>query len=510
MTTSTAVRAAIYDRVSKDRRGDARSVGEQNAENQAAVIDNGWDLAGEYKDNDRSASRFATKAREDWPRLVADLEARRFDVLVLWEPSRGSRDLTAWSTLLDTCRKLGVLIHITSHGRTYDPRNAREWRSLAEDGVDSGYESEKTRNRVLRAAASTAIKGNPWGVCPYGYLRLYDPQTRALISQEPHPEHAPIVREIITRIANGEPIKRVANDLNTREIPSSRGKKWSTFIVRRTAMSPTYIAKRTHKEEIHDATWPALVDEATFYAAVRILSDPARKVIPGDPAHHAVRPGRQVHLLSHLAECGKCGRPLSARFLKSQDRWRYHCHTRPNDPQTVSKGSCVSTGKDWLEEPVVFMALARLSRPDAHELFTGSNDAEVAAAEAEALRLEVNLDDWMTKAEEGEVSAAAYGRVEARLLPQIKAARQRAQSARVPLALRELVDPKTDTLEFWLSLSLAGQREVLRAVYQRIALDPVKVRGTGRGALDWTRVRVLPHGSEEWITFPPRAEVMPD
>ncbi|AWS45009.1 recombinase family protein [Streptosporangium sp. 'caverna'] len=508
MTTSAAaLRAAIYDRVSKDRRGDSRSVGEQNADNRAAVAANGWKLVEEYKDNDRSASRFAIKAREEWPRLVADLEAGRFGVLVLWEPSRGSRDLTVWSTLLDTCRERGVLIHITSHGRTYDPRNARDWRSLAEDGVDSGYESEKTRSRVLRAAASTAQNGKPWGVCPYGYLRQYDPQTRALVSQDPHPEHAPIVREIITRLANAEPISRVAKDLNAREIPSPRGKKWSTFIVRRTATSPTYIAKRTHNGEIHDATWPALVDEVTFYAAVRILSDPRRKMVPNDPAHHAVRPGRQVHLLSHLAECGKCGSPLAARFTKSMDHWSYYCHARTGG--SVSKGGCASTGKEWLEEPIIFLTMARLSQPDAYQLFAGGDDAAVEAAEAEAMALEANLEDWMTKAENGEVSAAAYGRIETRLLPQIKAARQRAQDARVPLALRELLEPGVDVVYRWESLSLGGQREVLRAVYQRIALDPSKIRGGGQRGLNWTRVRVLPVGSEEWITLPPRTEAMP-
>lgn len=133
--TARVLRAAIYDRVSRDRRGDSRSVGEQEAENRAACDAQRWLLAPDdvYTDNDRSASRFATKSRPDWQRLAGDLEAGRYDVLVLWEPSRGSRELVVWAALLDVCRERGVLIHVTSHRRTYDPREPRDWRTLAED-----------------------------------------------------------------------------------------------------------------------------------------------------------------------------------------------------------------------------------------------------------------------------------------------------------------------------------------------------------------------------------------
>ncbi len=75
---------------------------------------------------------------------MADVEAGRVNVLIIWEPSRASRLLSAWSTLLETCQRLGVLIHVTSHQQTYDLDNPRHWRTLAEDGVDAVYEAEKT------------------------------------------------------------------------------------------------------------------------------------------------------------------------------------------------------------------------------------------------------------------------------------------------------------------------------------------------------------------------------
>ena len=68
--------------------------------------------------------------------------------------------------------------------------NGRDWRNLAEDGVDSGYESEKTSIRVRRTVAAKMQAGEPFGHCPYGYEREYHPRTRELIAQRPSTEPA--------------------------------------------------------------------------------------------------------------------------------------------------------------------------------------------------------------------------------------------------------------------------------------------------------------------------------
>src|SRR6266511_1855852 len=113
----TALRAAIYDRVSDDRRGDARSVGEQDEANRGAASAEAWTVVATYEDNDRSASRFATK----------DRTARPVGSTCSCCGSRagGDRKLGGWADLLDACQDRGVLVHITSHHRTYDPRRPR-------------------------------------------------------------------------------------------------------------------------------------------------------------------------------------------------------------------------------------------------------------------------------------------------------------------------------------------------------------------------------------------------
>ena len=200
------LRAGNLGRVSKDKSGRIRSVTEQHDDNRSEITANGWLEAATYEDA-VSASRFATKDRPDWSRLVADVSAGLIDVVVMWESSRGSRKLAEWVDFLDLCREHHVLIHVFIHHRTYDLTIRRDRKALVDDGVDNEDDSEKTSERVRRSLAANKRNGQPHGIVKYGYERIHDPRTGKLVPpyQRPVPEHAKICEEIITRIASGEP-----------------------------------------------------------------------------------------------------------------------------------------------------------------------------------------------------------------------------------------------------------------------------------------------------------------
>lgn len=81
-------------------------------------------------------------------------------------------------------------IWVTTHGRLYDPTNARDRRSLHEDAVDAEFESDKSSARIRRNVRDAAKAGKPHGKNIFGYMREYDPQTRELVRVIPHPEQA--------------------------------------------------------------------------------------------------------------------------------------------------------------------------------------------------------------------------------------------------------------------------------------------------------------------------------
>ncbi|MBV9593642.1 MAG: recombinase family protein, partial [Actinobacteria bacterium] len=54
-----SLRAALYTRVSVDRRDTGRSVGEQEADLRQTCAREGWSVERVFTDNDRSASKYA-------------------------------------------------------------------------------------------------------------------------------------------------------------------------------------------------------------------------------------------------------------------------------------------------------------------------------------------------------------------------------------------------------------------------------------------------------------------
>ncbi|MGH7511273.1 MAG: recombinase family protein, partial [Gemmatimonadales bacterium] len=137
--------AGTYERVSrvKDDREDARdrerSVDQQQAANEKACARRGWSITARYADPGRSASRFAWRARENWQHVLDAVKARRFDVLVLWETSRASRNPEEWIPLLAECRRTGVRIYVTVEDELYDLSKPKHWKELATDGIHNAY-----------------------------------------------------------------------------------------------------------------------------------------------------------------------------------------------------------------------------------------------------------------------------------------------------------------------------------------------------------------------------------
>ncbi|TQL42711.1 DNA invertase Pin-like site-specific DNA recombinase [Leucobacter komagatae] len=313
MARSLVVRE--YLRVSRDDKKTGKSPDQQHEENLAAFAREGLvpHASEPYRDVDRSASRYARGGREDFERLVADLEGGTFDadVLAIWESSRGSRRVSEWSRLIELCEDRGVKIWVTTHSRLYDPTNARDRRSLHEDAVDAEYESDKSSERIRRNVRDAAKEGKPHGKNVYGYLRVYDPQTRELVRIEEHPEQAPIVKEAARRALAGESMYSIAKSFNERGIEPRRPKRkehrmhhgWDGVAIKQMLTMHAYAGKRQHRGEIvGDAVWPALIEYDDWVRLQAALSPASRK-----------RPGafREFkHLLSGIAFCDVCGSSL--------------------------------------------------------------------------------------------------------------------------------------------------------------------------------------------------------
>ncbi|WIM97682.1 recombinase family protein [Actinoplanes oblitus] len=447
------MRAVIYCRVSKDKR-DRASVQQQEEEARLAAAAMGWTLHERvFVDNDVSASRHARKSRQEHGELLDLIRSRDIDVLILWESSRGDRTLTRWSALLDLCRDLGVKIHVVDHRRTYDLNVPRDWKTMADEGVNNAYASEETRERILRDVRANAMKGRPHGKLPYGYTRTYD-ERGVFVAQIEQPEQADVVRECARRVGAGESLYSIAQDLNSRGVPAPRGGKWLPNQVKRLTTQPRYIGQRVHQGVvIGDALWPGIIDEATFAECVRRMSDPRR---------HTVRDRSLKYLLTGILKCGACG--AKCRVIKNRGYHAYSCYEK----------FCVSVRTTHVEDFVTDMVIARLEQPDVLAGIAARSDQVAADRGDDADELQGRLDGFYAQAAEGKISPAGLAAIEARLLPQIAEARRAAQAAPLPRLIRDVAGP--DARQRWEALDLGRQREIIdKLVELRVATT---VRGT--------------------------------
>lgn len=463
--TPLQTRAAVYGRQS---RGKAKSILEQLTAGQTVIAEEGWVDAGSYSDGS-SASRSARKERDDWQRVLDDIRDKQFDVLILWESSRGDRTPETWFAFLSLCRNNGVRIHVITHERTYDLARARDWKTLAEEGVANAYETELLSVRVRRGHAGAAAAGRPsHGRTPYGYRRVYDPATGELVGQEPDPERAAIVREIVEKAAKGVPILAIVRDLNERGVPTLNAKEWYPMRVRDIATNPAYIGTRVYNGRQYPGDWPPIVDPVVFWEAQRVLTDPARVT---------TRPGRQKHLLSYLATT-PCGGEVCAA------RGRYRCF----------KDGCVTVLQAPVDDLVTQMIWGRLERKDAYTALRqkgAESDREVIAAQREIAELEGKLNEWRMSAARHETSPASLAVIEADLTRQIRAAERRAEHASIPPELRPFLEPGVDVRVRWDAAPLPARRQVIRALAE-VVIGPASA--TGRRAFEPERL-----GMSRWV-----------
>jgi DNA invertase Pin-like site-specific DNA recombinase len=455
--TIDGLRAREYLRVSKDPRQRSQSKGQQHAENLEV-----WPTLayGKAYDDTGSASEFQVRKRDDFDRLVGDLDADRFGaaVLVVWEISRGSRQVEEWCKLIRLLRERGVLVAVTSEGRVYDPRDGGDHADLLAAAVDAQRSSYQTSVRVRRDVKASAAKGRPHGKIPYGYARRYDPTTgrsKQVVDQR----EAEVVRELFDRVAAGHSLKAISRDFTERGIVSRGSENVSPrpFLptsLRWMANSPAYAGMRTHRPGgrrggaevvMIPGSWEALVPPDLWHKVRRILSDPARRTS---------RNGRALHLLSRIARCAACDGWLGVGY-------------RHGVRQYICQNGHTRCSADELDRIAEVRMLEYLAEPGAWtRRFAVDDDADTRAAtlRVEVAEIQAALDDLADQVRRRKLSAAFASATEPGLRADLDAAEARLAALSTPRELSDLIRPGADVVDRWMALAdnVPVRREIAR------------------------------------------------
>lgn len=488
-TTGTqTVRAAIYARKSTiDKKREGKSVRDQIREASEEIAVRGWHLEEShvFEDDGISASRHARgKARPGYASLVAAIEAGQIDVLVTAEQSRASRRLSVIGALVELCADNGV--RMVMGGRDLDPANPTDLVLIGvQGGIDAG-ESERTRTRVLRGMRQSAMDGKPAGRNAYGYVREYDPGTGSLVAVTIEQHEADVVRSIVARILAGDSMTQIANDLNRAGEPSPNdavaarvgrepsGTPWVGTIVKRLAVSPAYVGKRSHRGQLLEAMWPPIVDAASHERVVAKLSSNTRT------SARSERPGAVVHWLSGVARCGLCGGNMRGRRINTGRRI-YECRQCAKVTRTAAP----------LEQYVAEHVFAYVRRPDilaaiAAASSTGDQGGEAIARLDELTARRDNVRRLMAT---GALPAEDAAAVLHDLAAEIDTADRAVRSLVVPRNLADVITPNLE--DAWHAFSPGRKREIAAALLDVTVLS---MNGRKSNAFDPETVRIMPRG----------------
>ncbi|WET76906.1 recombinase family protein [Amycolatopsis sp. QT-25] len=495
----------IYARASKDGKGRKISVASQIAQGRKWCQQIGAVVVAVLVDNDLSASRYATEARGDYEEALRLLATGAANCLWTWENSRAQRELDVFVRL----RK--ILVDVGGYwaydDRLYDMNDPDDRVDTAEDAVDAERETEKLRKRVRRGVEARAMDGLWAGPLSYGYRIFYDrdtgeagrevdettreyareivltlietgnetalaldlqrrgvPCARAtrwradhvrklhLMSQDAEgwakftatllPEQLESAYEVLMRVRTESP-SQVAKDMNKGQWAHPMPGEWNAAKVRNIGLNPALAALRVFRGKvIGKGTWEAIISEDEHIAVVAKIGDPSRRW---------VKDGARVkYLLSGILLCGVCEKPVTTG--KSDARKTYRCpdgHVSRNMAKTDSV--------------VVERVLRRLASDAAREFFQYEGQAkDLTEAVKTAQDLRARLDGFTDKAADGELSPDRLSRIEAKLVPKIEAAEERARQIGISPTVAELVGPQAP--EVWETLSVSQKRAVLRAV----------------------------------------------
>lgn len=503
------LRALLYGRVSKDQRS-GRSVKQQLTIGRRRVTENGWINAGEYSDNDRSASQYARRKREDWERLMADINRGLGDILWLWEISRGTRERIVWAHLVAACQEHGMYIALDDE--LWDTTNPDHMRYLDGLVADSIHESGKTRKRIVRDIAAAAEEGRPHGRIAYGLRREYDPDTGELLRQVLGPEHeVETIREIVRLKKAGKSWNWIAGELNRRKIPTPGGhlagdpvldddgnpvirhgrpvvyRGWTAASLRDLMSRPSLMGKRSYKGRIIEAGgWDRVIEPADWWSINT----------PSSPRERGLRNGRLRYWLSGVSMCDVCEGRMGVSLARTS-RLKYMNYQCQGTYPGASYGH-VTRKAETLEAHVEALIVREFSRPDVLVAFRSEvvSEERVEAAHARMLAKRAELEELYREVEAGLVSRRLAQADEQRLMREIRELEQAARPRIVDPMAEALAKPTAEeVLEVWRGWDPEQKRTALLAVTQE-----VRVLKAGRIG----RRKLMPDESVRIVFGPPQ------
>ena len=424
------MKAAIYARYSGDHQRES-SIDDQVRNCTKHIEREGFTIAQVYHDK---AITGAVKARPGYQQMLKDAEARLFDVLMVDDLSRLSRDDYEMKGVLRRFQWQGLRVIGVSDG--YDSARKGHKIHAGFKGLMNEMFLDDLRDKTHRGMTGQALKGYNCGGRTYGYRNVpiedatrhdaYGRPTVVAVRYEIDIVQAERVGQIHTWYAEGHSYSWIADQLNRKSIQASRGGTWAMSGVKVILENEMYegrliwnrrewvkhpdTGKRTYKDR-PESEWivtenPELrIVAPDIIEAVRMRQKKNRQTYPGT----FTVSNAQRYLFSGLLVCAECG----GNFVIAA-KGRYGCMTHKTRGSSVCQNS-ITVSRHIVEERLLQNIKEQLLAPEALDKFkreatkaleTYQHDGHDELLDKQLREAEKQRDNIMTAIKAGIITAS--------------------------------------------------------------------------------------------------------
>lgn len=441
----------------------------QLADCRAEAERRGWRVAGEYVDDDLSASSYGRRGRPEYRRLLADIGAGVVDAVICWHIDRLHRQPIELEEFVKVCTTAGVSDVVTLHG---------DFNLGSGDGLlvarllaaVAANESDAKSRRSRRKMEELAQQGKPHGGGPRPFGFQADRITHDLVEAE-------VIRQLAARVLAGESISSVCRWMQESGVATVTGAVWRPPSLRDMLLSPRIWGMRQHRGQVAGpGVWEPIIDAATAEQLRVLLTDPARKT---------VRSARR-YVLSGLCRCGVCGAVLLSGA--SHGTRAYQCRTGP----AFAGCGHISITAEHVESVITSAVLLRLDSPELAAVLSGAqpgDDAETSRLHdlitADTTRLEELATAWA----DGELTGPEWRAARTRIDTRLTASRKQLAGMRGHRDIASLAGQGGTLTTQWDSLPVTRQAAIVKAVVDHVRIDRPTL--PGRRGVDLARIHPI-------------------
>lgn len=316
------MKAVIYCRVSTDEEKQVNALKGQVEEAIAAVNKQKWKLIDQYIDEGRSGT--TTKKRDEYNRLVSDIDQNKYDVIVVKSQDRLMRNTKEWYVFVDKLVQARKKLFFYLDHKFYTPDDALITGIKAILAEEFSRDLSKKINNAHKSrqekGTNVSITSNTWG---------YNKVNKKVVINE---KEAEIVRLIYQRCIEGKGSRIIAKELQKKGFKSRSGGKFQEATIRRIIRNPlfkgTAVMNKRHMDfntkktmPMEESAWiyhehiiPAIIEEEIWDMANRIMNRRTRllKTEEFTKTHRGRNLGKSS--LSSKIICGACGSVYWLRF----------------------------------------------------------------------------------------------------------------------------------------------------------------------------------------------------